>query len=282
MTTQGLAEYKRLLERSKSELRDISRELEVAIAAERRDVGKYARWESGWLFRHLFKRKFAALGDLAEEARARRAELEEQQDQAQLRTEIDMPQAVVQTFARVCDDFASLCRSTKLWDTVGARAANRVAERTTASRVIDRKPVSFQLRSCPLIRYEGKVPNLGNANGGEIFFYPAFVLYFVSEETFALLEYKQLSVDCTLTSFLEEQGVPSDSKVVGQAWAKANKNGTPDLRFKDNYQIPVAQYGKIVLKSSSGLHEEYMVSNAEQALAFGKAMEAFTDAVSAP
>lgn len=275
MTTAGLGEYKRLLERSRSELSEIGGELRRAVVAEQRDVRRHYRWKTGWLFRHLFKVKFASIAAAAEESSARRAELEEQKSLAQLHTEIDMPVAARQAYARLVDDFAVLARAAKLWDTVSARATNRVAERTTATSAVSRKPVTFDLASCPLIAYDGRVPRLGNANGGEIYLYPAFVLYFVSEHQFALLEYSELLMMCGKMRFIEDEGVPHDSRVVEQVWAKANKNGSPDLRFKDNRQIPVAEYGEIVLKSDTGLHEEYLISNAEQTVQFGQAVDGF-------
>ncbi len=75
--------------------------------------------------------------------------------------------------------------------------------------------------------------------------------------------------------FQEEEGVPSDSKVVAQAWAKANKNGGPDRRFANNYQIPVAAYAHLKLKSESGLWEEFHFSNVERAALFATTLGEF-------
>ena len=172
-----------------------------------------------------------------------------------------------------------MAKANCIWDTVGQRATNRVAERTTASRVIDRKPVRFRLGKCELVETEWNVPHLENANGGDIYFYPAFALYFVTSESFALLEYKEAKLAFSTTRFIEEEAVPSDSKLVGSTWAKANKDGSPDKRFSDNYQIPIAQYGKLVITSVTGMNEEYMISNAESSGAFAKAWQSLANAV---
>ncbi len=63
--------------------------------------------------------------------------------------------------------------------------------------------------------------------------------------------------------FNETDNIPSDSKQIGTTWFKVNKNGTPDRRFKDNYQIPIVRYGDLVLKTQNGLFEEYQFSNFE-------------------
>lgn len=90
--------------------------------------GKFIRWENGWLFRRVFKQKFERLRVAEEEAAARRAELEQQEDLARLRTQIEMPQRVSRAFHRVCDGFTLVAGSSRIWDTVAYRNANRIVE----------------------------------------------------------------------------------------------------------------------------------------------------------
>lgn len=279
LTTSGLAEIKRMLEQTRREHGEISRDLAQWRAQEATASGKYASWKDGWLLRRLLKAKFQQLRKTAEDFSARCEELEQQKHLSRLQTQLDLPPGVTQAFHRACDEFAVMAKANCIWDTVGQRATNRVAERTTASRVIDRKPVRFRLGKCELVETEWNVPHLENANGGDIYFYPAFALYFVTSESFALLEYKEAKLAFSTTRFIEEEAVPSDSKLVGSTWAKANKDGSPDKRFSDNYQIPIAQYGKLVITSVTGMNEEYMISNAESSGAFAKAWQSLANAV---
>lgn len=281
LTTPGLSEVKRLLLQSHKELGEIRKDLVLWRAQEKSAVDKYKRWANGWLLHKLFKKKFEQLRVAAEEATAHRAELQEQESLTKLQMQLDLPPGVQQAFHRLSDEFSAMATSRKIWDTVGERAANRVAERTTASRVVERKPVRFGLGKCGLIETEWAVPHLENANGGDIYFYPAFAIYFVTAESFALLEYSELNLDSSGTRFIEEEGVPGDSKVVGHTWAKANKDGSPDKRFNGNYQIPIAAYGKLLFRSATGMNEEYMVSNAESAEVFARAWRALARAVRA-
>lgn len=281
LTTSGLAEFKRMLEQARCEHGEISRDLTHWRTQEAAAVGKYTRWDNGWLLRRLFKAKFQDLRTTAEESSAHRAELEEQERLSRLQTQLDLPQGVTAAFHRVCDEFAVMAKAHRLWDTIGQRSTNRVAERTTAARVIDRKPVNFRLGKCELIESEWSVPHLENANGGDIYFFPAFALYFVTSESFALLEYKEAQISFSTTRFIEEEAVPSDAKVVGSTWAKANKDGSPDKRFKGNYEIPIVQYGKLVITSATGMNEEYMISNSESAEAFANAWRSLASAVNA-
>ena len=81
--------------------------------------------------------------------------------------------------------------------------------------------------------------------------------------------------------FHENESVPSDSRVVGHTWLKANKDGSPDRRFADNYQIPIAECGRLRITSGTGLNEEYMVSSASVAVEFAKAWTEFATRIPA-
>jgi len=96
-------------------------------------------------------------------------------------------------------------------------------------------------------------------------------MMYQNKENFALIGYNELDFYFSSTRFLEEGDVPNDSKVIDKTWKKVNKNGTPDKRFKGNYQIPIVRYGTINLRTNTGLNEEYSFSNYELAEAFGSA-----------
>ncbi len=48
--------------------------------------------------------------------------------------------------------------------------------------------------------------------------------------------------------------------MVRKVWAKSNKNGTRDKRFKDNRELPVMAYGEIAMKARGGMNEALMFS----------------------
>lgn len=281
LTTPGLAEFKGMLEQARCEQAEIVKGLAQCRAHEISATGKLRSWQSGLLLRHLFKAKFEELHSIAEEATAHRKEMEEQERLSKLTTQLELPVGVVQTFHRLCDELAVLSKAQKIWDTVGERGVNRVKERSLALKAIDRKAVKFQLSKCVLIESKWSVPHLENANGGDIYFYPAFVLYIVTAESFALLEYKEVQLTFCRTNFIEDELIPPDARVVSSTWAKTNKDGSPDKRFNDNYQIPVVEYGQLLIDSTSGMREEYMISDATSAERFATAWNAHANAVNA-
>ncbi len=274
LTTEGLEPVKELLTKAQEERGRLLPELQAAQAEAITLKNKHQRWSNGWLFRRLFKGRFLRLGEVAAEAADKQAELEEQERLSRLATEFDLPDNLKDRFGRLCDAVAALAGSQRIWDTVSSFATDRYRERTTASQTIQRQPVGVSLGTCDLIQSSLKVPRLMNANGGELFLYPAFVLYFISQQAFALVDIRDVRLDCTPLSFIEEESIPNDAELIGHTWKKANKDGSPDRRFANNYQIPILKYGDIRLTSDSGLNEAYMISNERLARAFG---EAFTD-----
>jgi tetratricopeptide (TPR) repeat protein len=89
---------------------------------------------------------------------------------------------------------------------------------------------------------------------------------------------KSFSVSVDKTRFIESDNVPSDSRKVGSTWQYVNKNGSPDRRFKNNYQIPIMEYGEIFI-TGKGLTISLHISKLEAAFAFVKRIEEFQSTV---
>ena len=89
---------------------------------------------------------------------------------------------------------------------------------------------------------------------------PDRILIF-GKKQFGALDYKDVNIDISAFGFLEGKAVPSDSEIVKTVWAYANKDGSPDKRYANNKQYPIAKYGKVVLTSDSGLNVHILCSN---------------------
>ena len=174
-----------------------------------------------------------------------------------------------------------MCECAAIWDIKSHQATDRLHERTTATMRVARQRVSFHLDDCDLIQWEQKVPHIQNAKGGDLFLYPGFILYRAGRGAFSVIDYHDVQSVSSMVSFQEEEGVPADTEVIGQTWSKANKDGSRDRRFADNHQIPIAAYGCVTLKSSSGLWEEFQFSNPERLLRFLGGLKAFSGSFAA-
>jgi len=275
LTSESLKELKKLMLMTFEEREDISQQLDSARPARDLASGRHQKWERGFLFKRLFKKAFARRKDESETATAKVAELEEQLRLTTVATHVEIDKEQAEPYFRMRDDFAAMSECAAIWDIKSHQATDMIHERTTAGRRVERQRVKFSLSSCDLIQWEQKVPHLKNSKGGDLFLYPGFILYRAAQQAFSVIDYHDVSGKGALVQFQEQEGVPGDSKVVGQAWAKANKDGSRDKRFADNFQIPVALYGEVTLKSESGLWEEFQLSNPDRLQQFLNSMNAF-------
>jgi len=118
-----------------------------------------------------------------------------------------------------------------------------------------------------------------NKVGGDMYIYPGFVLYRASRQSFALIDFNEISLNFDLCKFIEDGGYPPDAKIHEYVWEKSNKDGSPDRRFAQNRQLPALLYGQLDLSSPSGLHEQYQFSNVDKAAEFCKAWESLSNAL---
>ncbi len=91
-----------------------------------------------------------------------------------------------------------------------------------------------------------------NVDGIRLFFFPDRLLIFGSGGVSAV-RYADLNLEAGRVQFREEGGVPRDAKVMGTTWRYVNKDGGPDRRFNNNYQIPIVLYGTIDVSAPSGM-----------------------------
>jgi hypothetical protein len=243
---------------------------EATIAAQR-----YQSWERGFLLKKAFKGSFAKRRAAHETAQAKCHELNEQLRLTTLATQIDIEPDTAEAYFRLRDEFVVLSRCQNIWDTLERRAVNRVAERSVAHEAIGRAPVSFLLGHCDLIQWEQAVPRLPNRTGGDMYIYPGFILYRASRQAFALIDSRDVTLSFRPVRFIEDESVPTDTQIIGFAWAKSNKDGTKDHRFRDNYQMPVVRYGSLTFTSRSGLQEEFQISSPDLAKRFSMAWNEF-------
>ncbi len=106
--------------------------------------------------------------------------------------------------------------------------------------VVARRSTQLARRADALVDTNDLPMALSIQNGrSTAYFYPGFMLVVnATRSDFALVDLKELDVGFALTQFTETDPAPSDAKMVRKVWAKSNKNGTRDRRFKDNRELP--------------------------------------------
>lgn len=275
LTSESLKELKRVMQMAHEERQDIEGQLGAARQEKQQTLALYSSWESGFLLKRLFKKKFLQRKLNLETAEAKVAELEEQLRLTIIAAHIEVAKEQAEPYFRMRDEFAGLSECAAIWDIKTHQATDRFRERTIAGMRLGRERVNFSLGNCDLLQWEQKAPHLQNAKGGELFLFPGFILYRAAREAFSVIDFHDVRGTASFVNFHEEEGVPKDSTVVGNTWAKANKDGGPDRRFANNFQIPIVRYGSLVLKSETGLWEEFLFSNPQRLERFLTSLNAF-------
>lgn len=191
-------------------------------------------------------------------------------DHCYVKLDVEFDSEIREKYEQLIKAFKNLTTSHKIWDVTSAHFQDRVAARSSASTIVSKKDVKFSFKSLAEIRSDVEALYFENANGADLYFYPSFIIMYANQKDFAIIGLDEINVQQSYVRFTETGTVPHDSKVIDKTWAKVNKNGTPDKRFKGNYQIPIAKYGQINLRTNTGLNEEYEFSNYEFTEAFSQ------------
>ena len=195
----------------------------------------------------------------------------EQIDNCYVKLDVEFEAEIRIKYDRLTEAFKKLRTAHKIWDVTSAHFQDRIAARSSASTIVEKRVVKFAFKSLPDIKSDFEALYFENANGADLYFYPGFILMYSGKTNFAIIGLDEIDLQHSYVRFTETGTVPADSKVIDRTWAKVNKNGSPDRRFKGNYQIPVVRYGQIRLKTNTGLNEEYEFSNYEFTEEFGRA-----------
>ncbi|PRZ52303.1 uncharacterized protein DUF4236 [Paraburkholderia fungorum] len=182
----------------------------------------------------------------------------------------DFDDSAAQTYEHVLSAFEELRSCRASWRIL---AVGRVLDgryNAGAGETLKRKTASLGMGGVKHVKCNIDVPWL--AAGPNMFYFYPDRIFVVSWKQVAVCTYESLSVGARLTRFIETDGVPSDSQVVGHTWRFVNKNGSPDRRFKDNRQIPIAQYEELKLSSAQGIQELYHFSRVGRGESFANSL----------
>jgi hypothetical protein len=158
--------------------------------------------------------------------------------------------------------FDNLAASSMKWhvDAGGAvRDLHTWKRNAGASTIIDKRPTEFGY-ALPRVLKTNITPPFMKVGKETLYWLPDVVLVVESGKVGAVA-YDMLEISWQDSRFIEEGAVPQDALVVGQTWKHPNKNGGPDRRFANNFQLPICLYESILLRSRNGLNELLQVSS---------------------
>jgi hypothetical protein len=275
VTSQGLSEMKETLLAAYQEKLEIQQEL----ATVEKEVKRAA---SAKLFSEIF-----LIGLFTKKFKERLAEkknylnvLEEQFLECKVTIDINIDDVQKIKYENLKGAFANLTTCSSIWDKTSSVHNND--NRSAANNSVTRTPTFLTFQKVEFIDTSFDALHFKNQNGSDIYLYPAFVVVFDNKKNFGLVDLGDFRLTFKRTSFLEEEQIPSDTTVIGETWAKVNKNGTPDKRFKDNFKIPIVEYGEIEINSNTGINEAFMFSNPTKANNFVETYKSYIKTSNAP
>ncbi len=139
-----------------------------------------------------------------------------------------------------------------------------------ADKLVERKPTFIGKKQPPFLKTNIEVPAIG-VGKQVLFFFPDRLLVFENNAVGAV-SYNDMKLNIYTNNFIEDDPVPADAKIIGRTWKYVNKNGGPDKRFSNNREIPIAEYGYVDLRSTTGLNERICLSRTDKASYFEKAL----------
>jgi hypothetical protein len=273
MTSPGLGKFKELLEATRQREKEIKTDLTKAKWQLR-----LARTAQTFAWISLASVVAKRIRKHANKAVAiRRSDLEVLHgnlDATRISVNFDMESEVAEPHRRMQAAFDRMASSLGAWMVQTEQRIDRVKARSWAGSVVWRGPAVLRRSAATLVDTQDLPLALSVLRGkSTAYFYPGFVLLDGGHRSdFAVIDFTELEIISAATDFTETEHVPSDALFVGSTWAKANKNGSRDRRFKHNRELPILRYGSLNLSSAGGLNEGFMFSNAEASASFAAAI----------
>lgn len=266
-TTEGLQELKKTLLDCYQERNDLKKE--IGKAKSKLTFATVLLVSSYILIFGLFIKSFK---ENRKDKKEFLMDLKKQLENCFVNIDIDADLQIDMKYLGLLETYKNLLTSELIWDITSSVSVDKRATRSAAAAAVTRRAVKFDFGNIDIIESKYDALHFENANGGDIYIYPAFVAIVDAQKKFGLIDIRELDFNFHGQRFIEEEKVPKDATIVDHTWAKVNKNGSQDKRFKDNYQIPICLYGDIELKCTTGLNEAYSISNFDKSEKFAIAM----------
>ena len=193
-----------------------------------------------------------------------------------LNLDMQLSSILEENYDNLYSSYLQLCRCQKVWQIDNFEFNDTVRTRSSVGLLMDRKQVRFSQKEIDVVYAHKKPLNISTINGKEFFIYPCLIIAFQPNTgKFDVFPINEFVCNFSLMTYVENEIVPSDSKVDHYTWEKVNKNGSPDRRFSNNSQIPVARYGKLDLKFNNYYKFSFMFSNEKLAKNFEESLNMY-------
>lgn len=175
----------------------------------------------------------------------------------------EMDDQMASIYEQAENRFSDFNKCARKWQYLRNQSNDDWKRNAGADTLVSRTPViRVSAHKAPnrFLKTNVRIPYI-RLRGTELFFLPERLLVRKGRK-FAAVFYKNLEILSDNSKFIETGSIPSDAKVIDHTWKYQNKNGSPDMRFKDNTRLSVCLYTEYVIKSKTGIYEIIATSRA--------------------
>lgn len=262
LTSEGLKHFVDLLNECRNERLELTKLIKTARS--RHANARAIFMASCLLIVGLF---IPALRRRIHEAKEDVESLEEQLADCVVCVDARLEEGLQDPFSELHNAFDALRLSRAIFDITGVTNVTGQRGNGGASDGHLADPVTLTFTDSAMIKSDFKAMHFENSNGGDLYLYPGFVMMIESDGRFGLLDYPCISLELRESRNVQQQP-PDDAEIVGETWAHVRKNGEPDRRFRDNWQVPIVRYARLDFTSEKGLQETWLFSSFQKANAF--------------
>ncbi len=177
-------------------------------------------------------------------------------------------------YQRLCSGLEALAKVHRLRQVTALQAQGNWKQHAGASQLASFEPVRL-LPPNSISWLETNIPVWGlQRNRLLVVFLPDYILVEKGKKVSAI-HYQDLVLSSNYAEFMEAGAPPADARIMRYTWHYINKNGTPDLRYRNNYQVPVTEATYLNLIGNRWLKLSLQASNRKNAEYFLDCLRSF-------
>lgn len=271
-TSDGLQGVLEDIIRAYNDRVEIQDELELKEKERKELTGKIGRKENTFFGKLLTSdEKLESLRSEEKELEDYITELRQQLADSPADINMHMDDDVRDRYMKVVEAFRKMATSDKIWD-VTAALQHGMGVNSGIGSAVRRSEIQLDTAELEYVKCAFPALHFKNANGAQLYIYPAFILVLKSDRTMSLVDLRELRPGFATQFFVSDPGeFPADAEVAERTWAHVNKDGSRNRRYSYNPERYVLRYGSFHLQAKSGINERYLISNYAKASYFANA-----------
>lgn len=151
------------------------------------------------------------------------------------------------SFEHKIKSFSKLSLSNSSWRLKSKVAVNDWKRNAGSNSALIRHKAKIGKQKPTLIKTNVEVWGI-DAGSIKLYLFPDCFFVF-QDGIYNTITYNELQASFQNLEYVEEESLPKDATITGETWKYVRRDGGPDKRFKNNYQIPIVKYGLISFSS---------------------------------